>query len=200
MNRIARDEIYSTHRSTIDNRIATFHDTRTATQTASLSTLGRPSAMCKCELNRYACGHEDKRGYINCATGQPMADSRDSCGVVHFTPGYTEGPCTTAGCNYQEVIKKGWKCCQCKKGPNREPKCDNDLKPFSWKFYECGHRRCLACDVWEDKKDKKGKGKETGGGGSGSGSGGGGAASKDALQNNLKLVASGISKGSSVGM
>ncbi|KAF7551497.1 hypothetical protein G7Z17_g4993 [Cylindrodendrum hubeiense] len=108
--------------------------------------LEQPSTMCKCEFNRYVCGHESKGKYVNCKTGQPMADSRSSCGVVDFVPVNTTGQ---------------------------------------------------YCKVWEGITPRR---KETGGSGSGGGSGGGSATSKDALQKNLTLVTSGISKSSSLGM
>ncbi|KAM0434032.1 hypothetical protein ACHAPT_003976 [Fusarium lateritium] len=105
--------------------------------------------MCTCEYNRFACGHEHKRRYINCSTGEEMADSSSSpCGSVDFTTVFTRGPCCEADCKYLECMIKGWACCRCGKGPNEGHVCMRDTTPWRWKYAECGHRFCHGCRPW----------------------------------------------------
>ncbi|RTE83736.1 hypothetical protein BHE90_001726 [Fusarium euwallaceae] len=123
--------------------------------------------MCTCEYRRFACGHERKRRYINCSTGEDMIDSSEStCGSINFTVVYTRGSCREVGCKYLECMVKGWACCRCDKGPNEGHVCRQDTTPWRWDYTECKHRFCHGCRPWREferekemakKKDAEGK-------------------------------------------
>lgn len=108
--------------------------------------------MCKCIFKQYVCRHESKRDYIDCRTGKPMYASSSGCGKMEFDPKDVSGTCETPGCNYQELMAKGWRCCECGKGPNEKDRCPTVLAVHRWDVEECEHQPCMDCTVWADKK------------------------------------------------
>lgn len=109
--------------------------------------------MCTCEWIHYACGHEEKARYIDCKTRKEIANSSEcSCGSVDFTVIRSLRPCGEAGCAYKECMMRGWMCCRCGKGPNEGHVCKQDVKPWRWDYFECGHDFCKDCRPWRGER------------------------------------------------
>ncbi|KAM5344889.1 hypothetical protein ACJ41O_010751 [Fusarium nematophilum] len=151
----------------------------------------QPSAaasMCTCEWERYACSHENKRRYINCQTGGPMADSSESpCGSVNFTVACSRRTCGRPDCNYLECMVKGWACCKCSRGPNQGHVCRQDLKPWRWDYVECGHRFCESCKTWREFEREKEMSRKKGSDG-----GGEGGETKEAIRKGFSFITRGL--------
>ncbi|WZH46023.1 uncharacterized protein QYS62_007092 [Fusarium acuminatum] len=111
--------------------------------------------MCTCEWIHFACGHEEKRRYINCTTRQEINNSSECpCGSIDFTVVRSLRHCGNAGCTYLESMVKGWACCKCRKGPNAGHVCKQDVKPWRWDYHECGHEFCKECGPWREGEMK----------------------------------------------
>lgn len=112
--------------------------------------------MCTCEWIHYACGHEIKRRYIACTTLTEIRNSSECpCGSINFTVTRSPRPCGHPRCNYIECMVEGWVCCICKKGPNEGHVCKQDVKPWRWDYFECGHDFCKDCRPCKDGERKK---------------------------------------------
>ncbi|KAK5993749.1 hypothetical protein PT974_07186 [Cladobotryum mycophilum] len=112
--------------------------------------------MCKKITSVYPCGHQEEQ-FQPCKSRADNASSANECPKMVVQQVKSSDPCSFDDCKWEEYGGI-WRCCKCRKAPNREALCR-----WSDKNAPCKHMFCESCSPMAPKSQAaKGKGKGKG--------------------------------------